>query len=174
MAHLPSSLEVATSLTKTLRREVNVAPTAARNNLLRFFGLYSPASDAPAFVCVEADLAFAAFAGSAFSMIPADAARDCIKEKDLGEFVQDNFGEVLNILSRLFSHLEEGAEMVAAATYQGAERRSPNRATNVTRPGFAGKARAQGPAPARSPSLRRNAMPAAGKTGTDDDDWQTF
>lgn len=104
MAHLPSPIEVAMSLTKTLRREVNVTPTAARNNLLRFFGLYSPASDAPAFVCVEADLAFAAFAGSAFSMIPADAARDCIKEKDLGEFVQDNFGEVLNILSRLFSH----------------------------------------------------------------------
>lgn len=50
-----------------------------------------------------ADLPMACYAGAAFSLIPADAARDSIKAKELDEFMRENFSEVLNICSSLFN-----------------------------------------------------------------------
>jgi methyl-accepting chemotaxis protein len=56
---------------------------------------------------------------------------------------------------------------VAPAHYSGAERRGPDRATNVKRPAFGARAKA-GSAPAA-----RSSAPAAAKTGTDGE-WASF
>lgn len=48
------------------------------------------------------DLPFVAYSSSALSMIPAGAANDMIKEKDLNETVMANFNEIMNICSKLF------------------------------------------------------------------------
>lgn len=50
-----------------------------------------------------ADKSFVVLAGAAFSLVPAEAAQDALKEKVLDEVVQENFAEVLNICSRLFN-----------------------------------------------------------------------
>ena len=50
--------------------------------------------------------------------------------------------------------------------YQGAERRSPNRAANVVRPAFAA-------APAARPAAAETPAPQGARSGTDDD-WETF
>jgi hypothetical protein len=48
------------------------------------------------------DVAFAAFAGSSLSMIPAGGARDAVKSRDLSEDMLNNLNEVMNIISSLF------------------------------------------------------------------------
>jgi hypothetical protein len=50
-----------------------------------------------------ADLPLACYAGAAFSLIPADAARDSVKARELDEFMRENFAEVLNICSSFFN-----------------------------------------------------------------------
>lgn len=102
MASLPTPKEVADALTTLLRRTVKASATQAKPPSIKAAGLYSSGKDQSTVAACMADLSFAAFAGAAFSMIPAGAAKDCIKANQLDEFMQENFGEVLNILSRLF------------------------------------------------------------------------
>jgi hypothetical protein len=52
-------------------------------------------------VCV-CDLAFAAFAGAALSMIPAPTAKEGIKTKKLEPAILDNLHEIFNIFGQLF------------------------------------------------------------------------
>lgn len=47
------------------------------------------------------DMAFAAFAGSSLSMIPAGGAKDAVKTGELSDDMLDNLNEVMNIISRL-------------------------------------------------------------------------
>jgi hypothetical protein len=52
-------------------------------------------------VCV-CDLAFAAFAGAALSMIPAPTAKEGIQTKKLEPAILDNLHEIFNIFGQLF------------------------------------------------------------------------
>lgn len=102
MASLPTPKEVSDALTMLLRRNVKATAVQLKPATIKMAGLYGSGNDTPAIAACMADLNFAAYAGAAFSMIPADAARDCIKANELDEMMQDNFGEVLNVFSRLF------------------------------------------------------------------------
>ena len=50
-----------------------------------------------------ADLPLVSHAGAALSLIPADAARDAIKARELDEIMRDNFAELMNMCSGLFN-----------------------------------------------------------------------
>ena len=102
MATLPTAEIVSDTLTKMLRRTVRAKAAPVKATSAKLSGLYRSADDTPVAACM-ADIPFAAFSGAAFSMIPADAAKDSIKAGVLDEGMQDNFGEVLNVLSRLFA-----------------------------------------------------------------------
>jgi len=52
---------------------------------------------------VSADASFACYTGAAIMMLPAAAAEDAKKSSDLPEEITEAFGEVLNVLSRLFN-----------------------------------------------------------------------
>ena len=64
-----------------------------------------------------------------------------------------------------------GAKSASTSAATAAERRSPNRAKNVTRPAF-GQNKAKVAAPAPPAAAASPAAPAAAKTGTDD--WEQF
>jgi len=53
-------------------------------------------------VCL-CDLAFAAGAGAALSLMPADVAVRCVRRQELDEYVLQNLHEVLNVAAQLFS-----------------------------------------------------------------------
>ena len=48
-----------------------------------------------------ANIAFAAYAGSALTILPKGAAEDAIKSKELTDVMTANLGEVFNILTRV-------------------------------------------------------------------------
>lgn len=52
---------------------------------------------------VHSDLAFAAFTGAAIAMLPAGGAEDAVDEGELTEMLEEAYGEVLNVLSRMFN-----------------------------------------------------------------------
>jgi methyl-accepting chemotaxis protein len=83
------------------------------------------------------------------------------------ESLKGQAGSLVNTVSvfKLASGAESAAPPAAAA-WSGPERRSPDRAKNVTRPAFGKKATAPQPA-------ARQAEPAPRKTGTDDE-WASF
>lgn len=85
-----------------LRREVSVSilKPVAENELL-IAGHYVNGQKTLIGACFS-DKAFAVYSGAAFSLIPADVARDALKTDPIDEIVQENFAEVLNICSRLF------------------------------------------------------------------------
>jgi hypothetical protein len=110
MASLPTADIVADTLSKMLRRTVRAKTTPAKASLAKLAGLYRSKDDTPVAACMT-DIPFAAYSGAAFSMIPADAAKDSIKAGALDEGMQDNFAEVLNMLSRLFA--DQGNHRIA-------------------------------------------------------------
>jgi hypothetical protein len=66
-----------------------------------FVATFVDDSDKLVGVCA-ADLSFAAFAGTAMSMLPPGVAKEAIAAKQLSDVMKGNLGEVMNILSRLF------------------------------------------------------------------------
>ncbi len=52
---------------------------------------------------VLSDLPFAAFCGAAIAMLPPGGAEDAVDDNELTEMLVDAYGEVLNVLSRLFN-----------------------------------------------------------------------
>lgn len=102
MIQLPDESSATTLLTAALRREVKMTKTKpATPAEVPIAGAFVDGNDRLIGACLV-DLPLAAYAGAALSLIPADAARDSIKAKELEDFMQDNFAEVLNICSRLF------------------------------------------------------------------------
>ena len=53
-------------------------------------------------LCI-ADVPLVAYAGAGLTMLPVGYAKEMAKTGELAENVQDNFGEILNIASRLFN-----------------------------------------------------------------------
>lgn len=102
MASLPTPKEVSKALTVMLRRNVTAVAAPVKPAGIKTAGLYSSSNTNTTVAICMADIPFAAYAGAALSMIPAGAAQDCIKANELDEMMQDNFGEVLNMCSRLF------------------------------------------------------------------------
>lgn len=100
--HLPNADQAARQLKLLLRRavDVSVVPAPAKG-ALALAGQYR-CDDGGVVGHCAADLAFAARAGAAFSLIPADAAADAIKQRALDDTLRENFAEVLNVVSRLF------------------------------------------------------------------------
>lgn len=102
MATLPDDKALAKIFTSTMRREVDAKVTkAVADNELIAGGHYVNGNKQVVAGCF-ADKALVCYSGAAFSLVPADAARDALKEKELDEILQENFEEVLNICSRLF------------------------------------------------------------------------
>ena len=52
---------------------------------------------------VRCDLALAASLAAALSVVPMAAVKDCLASGKIDESLQDNFGEVMNVLSRFLS-----------------------------------------------------------------------
>ena len=65
------------------------------------FGVYIDDTDNPV-ALVASDLSFAVYSSCAMTMVPAPVAEEAIKSGVLEDMMQDNLGEVMNIISRLF------------------------------------------------------------------------
>ena len=103
---LPSLDDVAQTLSAFVRREVYV--TAAKpggDGHLPLAGLYHDGNRKQVVACM-ADVAFAAASSAAFALIPARVAAESAASQKLDESLAEIFGEVLNVMSRLFTHHE--------------------------------------------------------------------
>jgi hypothetical protein len=102
MLNLPTAQQLAQSIGTLLRREVEAkaVPLPGPGKLIAG-GLYHDGTG-KAIATVAVDLTLAACSGAAFSLIPAEAALECVRNKALDETLQENFAEVLNVMSRLF------------------------------------------------------------------------
>jgi hypothetical protein len=65
-----------------------------------YFGVYVSDAGAPVGLC-GCDLAFAANGGAALSLLPPNAAKDAVKDKELTPVMLANLHEVMNICTRL-------------------------------------------------------------------------
>jgi hypothetical protein len=54
-------------------------------------------------VLVRADLGLASSLAAALSVVPLSAAKECVASGKMDDSLQDNFGEVMNVLSRFLS-----------------------------------------------------------------------
>jgi len=103
---LPSLGDVAQTLSAFVRREVHV--TAAKpggDGHLPLAGLYHDGNRKLVVACM-ADVGFAAASSAAFALIPARVAAESAASQKLDESLAEIFGEVLNVMSRLFTHHE--------------------------------------------------------------------
>jgi hypothetical protein len=101
MAALPDGEGVAQFFSSTLRREVTAKVVKPADDRLVMNGHYVNGSKALIAGCF-CDRALVAYAGAAFSLVPAGAAEDSLAEAELDEVLVENFAEILNICSRLF------------------------------------------------------------------------
>lgn len=117
-----------------LGREVMVSEKPASKPAdMKIAGFYRNGEGQPVAACL-ADIPAAAFSGSALSLIPAAAARDYVKAGEIDdEDVRDNFYEVLNVCSRLFS--DDDAHRVTLDTvYFPPETVPADQASTLSRP----------------------------------------
>ncbi len=102
MIKMPTAFQVSDCVRRLTRRETTVTvlakPAAAQ---LPYAGTFHGGDRKVVAMCA-ADLAFAAFTGAALSLIPAESAQERIRTGVLDEMMQENFAEVLNVLSRIF------------------------------------------------------------------------
>lgn len=101
MHKLPNADAVALTLTTFLRRKVQVVAATPPDHL-PILGLYRSTAEHNVASC-ESDVAFAAITSAAFALIPAAVAQESVKSGKLDESLEEIYGEVLNVLSRLFS-----------------------------------------------------------------------
>ena len=101
MAALPDGEGVAQFLSATLRREVTAKVVKPADDRLVMNGHYVNGAKALIAGCF-CDRPLVAYAGAAFSLVPADAARESLADTELDEVLVENFAEILNICSRLF------------------------------------------------------------------------
>lgn len=106
MSSLPSAETVTQIFKSLLRRGVSVrlaadvTPPPACS-----VGIYKSGDGIPIAACI-ADLALSAYSAAAFSLIPCRVAEESIRAKFLEDGLDEIFGEVLNVLSRLFTSHE--------------------------------------------------------------------
>jgi hypothetical protein len=83
------------ALSVKLGPKLDVSPKAAC-----YFGVYTSDDGTPVALC-GCDMAFAANSGAALSMLPPNAAREAVKNKELTPVMLANLHEVMNICTRL-------------------------------------------------------------------------
>jgi hypothetical protein len=83
------------ALSVKLGPKLDVSPKA-----LGYFGVYVSDDGTPVALC-GCDMAFAANSGAALSMLPPNAAKEAVKEKELTPLMLANLHEVMNICTRL-------------------------------------------------------------------------
>ena len=105
-----------------LRRDVTATVIKPLPETALFFaGLYVNGEGTVIGGCF-ADKAFAAYAGAALSLVPADAARECIAADEPDEILMENFAEVLNVCSRLFDRGSDQRVKLSAMEEPGTSR----------------------------------------------------
>lgn len=117
MTRIATAPELARALTMLLRREVKVKPAVSAPAARLIIGGTYKDGNGKLLGSVAVDLGFAAHAGAALSMIPADVAREQIRAGALDEFLRENFAEVLNVLSRAFFADGDGRVTLEAAVF---------------------------------------------------------
>jgi len=106
MSSLPTAEVVSQVFKSLLRRGVTVKDLPPGQPPQKAsIGIYKLGDGTPTAACV-ADLPLAAYASAAFSLIPARVAADCVKLGELEDGLDEIFGEVLNVTSRLFTSHE--------------------------------------------------------------------
>jgi hypothetical protein len=96
--------KIASLLRELLGRPVDFDTASApdfNDHAPRWAAAYGTAEGGLMVVCV-CDLAFAAFAGAALSMIPAPIAKEGIRTRQLEPAILDNLHEIFNIFGQLF------------------------------------------------------------------------
>ncbi len=115
MFDLSTSKNLEKILTGLLGREVLASRKPVPAAQLKITGTYQSDAAEVVTACL-ADLPFAILSGAALSLIPPGPAKDLAKTARLDEELRDNFAEVLNVLSRLFTD-ELGRRMVLRDVY---------------------------------------------------------
>jgi len=101
---LPTLEVVEQTLSAFVRRDVFVSLNKqASDGHLPLAGLYHDGHQKMVVACM-ADIAFAAASAAAFALIPARVAAEAATEQKLDESLVEIFAEVLNVMSRLFTH----------------------------------------------------------------------
>lgn len=121
-ATLPDAKKAAAMLTSTLRRDVKLTllkPVPDKEFVA--VGHYADRDKKPVAACF-ADKAMTLYAGAALSLVPADAARDAMKEAAIDEVMRENFAEVLNVCSRLIELSDSGRVVLTATEFAPAPR----------------------------------------------------
>jgi len=101
---LPKAAQMALALSELLRR--NVVATACPPPLLapnlRIVAEYREAQDDLLQGCAVCDFGFGVRASAALTVIPAGAAEEAIRSRQIVETLADNLHEVLNVMTRFF------------------------------------------------------------------------
>lgn len=116
---LPTLNDVAQTLSAFVRREVHV--TAAKpggDGHLPLAGIYHDGNRKLVVACM-ADVGFAASSSAAFALIPARVAAESATSQKLDESLAEIFGEVLNVMSRLFTHHENSRVTLQSTVMPG-------------------------------------------------------
>jgi hypothetical protein len=102
MIKLPTAFQVGECIRKITRRETSVTLLAKPGAAKLLYGGTFHGGDRTVMAMCAADIAFAAYSGAALSLIPGESAQERVKAGVLDEMLQENFAEVLNVLTRIF------------------------------------------------------------------------
>jgi len=117
MSSLPSAETVTQIFKSLLRRGVTVTPQSdVTPPPACSVGIYKSGDGTPIAACI-ADLALSAYSAAAFSLIPCRVAEESIRAKCLEDGLDEIFGEVLNVLSRLFTSHENHRITLMSTSY---------------------------------------------------------
>jgi len=117
MSSLPSAETVTQIFKSLLRRGVTVTPQSdVTPPPACSVGIYKSGDGTPIAACI-ADLALSAYSAAAFSLIPCRVAEESIRAKCLEDGLDEIFGEVLNVLSRLFTSHESHRITLMSTSY---------------------------------------------------------
>jgi len=119
MATIPTPEVIASQLGALLRRPVQAHPVTLKGAASPSFGVYHSGDEKPIAVC-GADLPFAAYSAAAFSMIPEETAEESVKAGQLDGDLAEIFGEVLNVVSRMFGEYDTRRVTLMGKTYSPA------------------------------------------------------
>lgn len=105
---LPTAQQLERALALLMRRDVEATtqPVATRCRFAAAGNYYG--GDGATLAWMAADLPLAAHMGAALSLVPADAAQDCVKAGALDGTLRENFAEVLNVSACLFTRSDAG------------------------------------------------------------------
>ncbi len=102
MLKLPTAFQVSECFRKITRRETSVTLLAKPGTAKLLYGGTFHSGDRTVIAMCAADIALAAYAGAALSMIPGESAQERVTAGVLDEMLQENFAEVLNVLTRIY------------------------------------------------------------------------